>query len=88
MNFSVRVVYFRHDKPRPRTTEQVTVFTDRQHASGGSLSGTTDEHGVAYFECDWQVRAWDVPITVLVAGLKGAQFLIKDGDQVTIVYQE
>lgn len=88
VTFSVRVLYFRQDKARPRTGEQVTVFRSREHANGGSLSGTTDHQGVAHFECDWQVGGWDVPITVLVAGMKGAEFLINEGDQVTVVYDD
>ena len=87
MEFTVHVVHCQFDdeeKPRPDT--QVTVFDNRQFWSTGHLSETTDDNGIASFDCDWQTGEWDGSVKIFVGNQEGEEFTVNDGDSFTIRY--
>ncbi len=85
MEFSVRVVWYdTDDEPRPREDVTVMVFDNRHFWNTGSLEETTDEDGVASFDCDWQVGAWDGNVKIFVGDQEGVDYDINDGYEITI----
>lgn len=88
MEFSVRVVSIDDDGDEtPVSGEEVKVFDNRHFWSLAWLEATTDDDGVAYFDCDWQVGEWDGNVLIYVGNNEGVEYTVNDGYQFTIPYE-
>ena len=66
---------------------EVIVFDNRHFWDTGSLSETTDDDGVASFDCDWQFGEWDGSVKIYVGDQEGVDYTVNDGYSFTFSYE-